>query len=97
MLISASCQIEISQAGDRMEVNCVAHGETEESPYDFSVCVEIEESELDVCLARCFLLFEGMVEIADHDHIDAWAPSRAAIFLLNMWYAARHGESFDIM
>lgn len=97
MLISASCQIKVSNVGDRLEVNCVGHGETEESPYDFSVCIEIEESELEACLARCLLLFEGMLEISDNDHIDVWEPSRAAIFLLNMWQAAQNGESFDIM
>lgn len=97
MLISASYQIGISIVGGRLEVNCVGHGETEESPHDFSVCIEIEEAELEACLGRCFVLFEGLLEICENDHIDIWEPSRAAIFLLNMWQAVENGESFDIM
>lgn len=96
MLLSASCQIEISRVGDLLEVNCVCHGETEETPYNISVCAEVGVSELDSFLARCFLLFQGLVELGENESAQDWEPSEAALLLFSLCDAVEQGESFDM-
>lgn len=97
MLVSASCQIEVSNVGDLVQVNCVGHGETEETVYNFSVGAVVEESEFEVCLTRYLLLFQGLLEVSQNSHRMVWSPSRAAIYLLNLWEARENRESFELM
>lgn len=79
------------------EVNCVCHGETEDAPYDLSICSDVELDDLDEYVDRCFFVFMGLMELAVNSDDPRWVPSDAAAFLFSLIEAAETGSEFNML